>query len=49
MPQVTGMRLFKEIVKTGAIFVLQGQKWPKTAKMAIFDEAMPITRKLFRS
>ena len=39
MPQVTGMRLFEEIVKTEAIFV---QKWPKTAKMAIFDEAMLI-------
>ena len=36
MPQVTGMHLFEEIVKTGAIFVLQGQKWPKSAKMAIF-------------
>jgi hypothetical protein len=49
MPQDTGKRLFKEIVKTGAFFVLRGQKWPKTAKMAIFDEAMLITRKLFRS
>jgi hypothetical protein len=36
MPQVTGMRLFDEIVKMGAFFVLQGQKWQKTAKMAIF-------------
>ena len=34
------------IVKKGAIFVLRGQK---TAKMAIFDEAMLITHKLFRS
>jgi hypothetical protein len=36
MPQVAGMRLFEEIVKMGAFFVLQDQKWPKTAKMAIF-------------
>ena len=33
MPQVTGMRLFEEIVKTEAIFV---QKWPKTAKNGHF-------------
>ena len=43
IPEVTGMRLFEEIVKTGAIFVLRGQKWPKTAKMAIFVEATLIT------